>query len=95
MAGNYALIIGSSQYDDPNLGRLKAPDLDVRGLEEVLKSRAIGQFDEVVTLLSCSGTPDEVLGLVQARRNVGVDLPILGILGRNADTVMEELIAEA
>jgi 5,10-methylenetetrahydromethanopterin reductase len=51
--------------------------------------------DDVVTLLSCAGTPDEVLELVQARRKVGVDLPILGILGRNADSVMEELIAKA
>ena len=37
MAGKFALIIGNSQYDDSNLGRLKAPDLDVQGLEEVLK----------------------------------------------------------
>ena len=49
--------------------------------------------DDVVTRLSCSGSPDEVLELIQARRNVGVTLPILGILGGNTETAMEELIA--
>jgi hypothetical protein len=56
MAGKFALIIGSSHYDDPSLGRLRAPDLDAHGLEEVLKSSAIGQFDEVVTLLNEGAT---------------------------------------
>lgn len=51
--------------------------------------------DDVVTRLSCSGSPDEVLELIQARRNVGVTLPILGILGENIETAMEELIADA
>ena len=55
MAAKFALIIGNSQYDDSNLSRLKAPDLDVQGLEEVLKSPAIGNFDEVTTLLNESG----------------------------------------
>ena len=52
MAGKFALIIGSSHYDDPNLGRLRAPDLDAKALEDVLKSSTIGQFDDVVTLLN-------------------------------------------
>lgn len=52
MAAKFALIIGNSQYDDSNLSRLQAPDLDVHGLEEVLKAPAIGQFDEVTTLLN-------------------------------------------
>lgn len=51
--------------------------------------------DDVVTRLSCSGSPDEVLNLIQARRNVGVTLPILGILAENTETAMEELIANA
>jgi 5,10-methylenetetrahydromethanopterin reductase len=51
--------------------------------------------DDVVTRLSCSGSPDEVLELIQARRNVGVTLPILGILGGNTETAMEELITNA
>jgi 5,10-methylenetetrahydromethanopterin reductase len=51
--------------------------------------------DDVVTRLSCSGSPDEVLELIQVRRNVGVTLPILGILGGNTETAMEELIANA
>jgi 5,10-methylenetetrahydromethanopterin reductase len=51
--------------------------------------------DEVVTRLSCAGSPDEVLDLIQARRNVGVTLPILGILGGNTETAMKQLIANA
>jgi 5,10-methylenetetrahydromethanopterin reductase len=51
--------------------------------------------DDVVTRLSCSGSPDEVLELIQARRNVGVTLPILGILGGNTETAMEDLITSA
>ncbi len=51
--------------------------------------------DDVVTHLSCSGSPDEVRELIQARRNVGVTLPILGILGGGPQTAMEELIATA
>src|SRR4051812_27349724 len=51
MAGKFALIIGNSRYDDPSLGRLKAPDSDVHELESVLKSPDVGQFDEVATLL--------------------------------------------
>ena len=51
--------------------------------------------DDVVTRLSCAGSPDEVLDLIQARRTVGVTLPILGILGGNTETAMEELIANA
>jgi hypothetical protein len=52
MVAKFALIIGNSHYDDPNLGRLKAPDLDVKSLEDVLKAPHIGQFDEVTTLLN-------------------------------------------
>src|SRR5215217_157551 len=42
--------------------------------------------DDVVIRLSCSGTPDEVRELIQARRDVGVTLPILGILGGGTET---------
>jgi hypothetical protein len=52
MAGKFALIIGNSRYDDSSLGRLRAPDLDVQGLEAVLKAPDVGHFDEVTTLLN-------------------------------------------
>ena len=52
MAGKFALIIGNSRYEDSSLSRLSAPDLDVQGLEEVLKAPDIGHFDEVTTLLN-------------------------------------------
>jgi TIR domain/Caspase domain len=55
MAGKFALIIGNSHYEDASLGRLKAPDVDVQGLEEVLKAPDVGHFDEVITLLNESG----------------------------------------
>ena len=52
MPGKFALIIGNSHYEDSSLSRLKAPDLDVQGLEEVLKAPDVGRFDEVTTLLN-------------------------------------------
>ena len=52
MAGKFALIIGNSHYDDPSLGRLKAPDVDVQALADVLESPEVGHFDEVASLLN-------------------------------------------
>lgn len=52
MTGKFALIIGNSHYDDPSLGRLKAPDVDVEALADVLESPEVGQFDEVASLLN-------------------------------------------
>ena len=70
MSGRFALIIGNSHYDDPNLGRLSAPDLDVQGLEEVLKAPHIGQFDEVTTLLNegCASVRKAVARFYDRRR---------------------------
>ena len=51
MAGKYALIIGNSQYDDPTLKGLQAPDADARALADVLRDAAIGGF-EVQTLIN-------------------------------------------
>src|SRR5262244_50544 len=51
MAGKFALIVGNSRYDDASLSRLRAPDVDVRALEEVLRAPDVGHFDEVATLL--------------------------------------------
>jgi hypothetical protein len=50
MAEKFALIIHNSHYEDSRLGRLTAPDVDVRELESVLRSPDIGQFSEVMTL---------------------------------------------
>ena len=50
MAEKFALIIGNSHYEDSRLGRLKAPDVDVRELESVLRCPDIGQFTEVMAL---------------------------------------------
>lgn len=51
--------------------------------------------DEVVTRLSCSGSPDECRELIQARRDVGVNLPILGLLGGNVEWAMQALVTAA
>ena len=47
-----ALLIGNSQYQDPKLAKLKAPDSDVSELAEILENPAIGGFDQVTTVLS-------------------------------------------
>src|SRR6266511_2437983 len=57
MAGNRsALIIVSSQYNDPELPDLRAPAQGVQALEEVLKDRRIGNF-KVETLLNQEHQP--------------------------------------
>src|SRR5262245_27040011 len=49
-----ALIIGSSEYDDAKLSRLRTPYMDVRNLAEALSDPAIGGFDEVTPLINQS-----------------------------------------
>ncbi len=51
MSTRRALVIGASQYEDPTLAQLKAPETDVRALAALLGDAAIGQFDEVRTIL--------------------------------------------
>ncbi len=52
MARKLALIIGNSQYQDACLAKLAAPDVDVRGLAEVLSTPGIGAFNDVTQLLN-------------------------------------------
>ena len=47
MARKFALIIGNSEYKDPALTWLKAPDADVQTLASVLRDPNIGAFDDV------------------------------------------------
>jgi uncharacterized caspase-like protein len=47
-----ALIVGNGQYDEPSLARLKAPDVDVNQLAQVLQAPEIGRFDQVRTLVN-------------------------------------------
>jgi len=51
MSSKFALIIGNSHYQDPNLAKLVAPTEDVNDLAVVLRDPAIGSFDQVVTLI--------------------------------------------
>lgn len=48
----YALVVGNSQYSDPKLAQLKTPEADSRAFAKVLRSRKIGNFDEVVSLVN-------------------------------------------
>jgi Tol biopolymer transport system component len=47
MGRKFALIIGNSDYQDPALTRLKAPEADVQTLAEILRDPDIGAFDDV------------------------------------------------
>ncbi len=47
MSGKLALIIGNSEYQDPQLARLVAPEADVEQLAVILKDPEIGGFDEI------------------------------------------------
>jgi tetratricopeptide (TPR) repeat protein len=52
MSRKLALIIGNGHYEDACLSKLRAPDVDVRGLAEVLTAPGIGAFDEVTPILN-------------------------------------------
>jgi Caspase domain len=52
MARKFALIIGNSQYEDAQLSKLAAPDVDARALAEILETPDIGGFDEVLPVLN-------------------------------------------
>lgn len=83
----------------PNIARESGLPDDL--LETIARSYAEGGVaaaarhvgDEVVTRLSCSGSPDECRELIRARRAVGVTVPILGIMGNNIEWAMETLAA--
>lgn len=47
----YALVIGNSKYNDPKLAQLKTPEADSRALAKVLRTKNIGKFDEVISLI--------------------------------------------
>src|SRR5258708_35291620 len=58
-----ALLIANSQYDDPTISRLAARN-DSDALEQILKDKALGYFDQVLPLIDCRS--DVVLGELQA-----------------------------
>jgi hypothetical protein len=45
MTGKYALLIGTSRYEDSKLSKLRAPESDVQRLSAVLGRKDIGNFD--------------------------------------------------
>lgn len=50
MSKRLALLVGSSEFEDRRLSKLRTPGVDVRELADVLKQPLIGAFDEVLTL---------------------------------------------
>lgn len=52
MSTKQALIIGTSDYQDPGLHKLAAPIEDVRDFVEALRDPAIGGFDDVTPLIN-------------------------------------------
>jgi hypothetical protein len=51
MTRRLALVIGSSEYEDTKLARLKTADTDVSKLAELLRNQEIGGFDEVTPVI--------------------------------------------
>jgi hypothetical protein len=64
MGQRLALIVGSSEYQDTTLARLKKSEADVESLAEILKNPEIGDFEEVITLIN---DPSYVVRLEIAR----------------------------
>ncbi|HKZ87081.1 MAG TPA: caspase family protein [Anaerolineae bacterium] len=52
MGRKFALIIGNSQYQDSRLAQLVTPHEDVNDLAVLLRDPAIGNFDQVTTLVN-------------------------------------------
>jgi hypothetical protein len=57
MSGKYALIIGNTEYSDPNLAQLAAPGKDAEDLGAVFRAPEFGAFDNVVTLINQESAP--------------------------------------
>jgi uncharacterized caspase-like protein len=51
MSAKYALVIGNSQYEDARFAGLVTPGRDAAALADVLQAPAIGNFDQVQSLL--------------------------------------------
>lgn len=56
MTRKAALIIGNTQYADPQLSRLASPEADVQALADLLRSEQLGQFDEVTRLVNLTSS---------------------------------------
>jgi len=52
MPKKYALVIGNTEYADPNLAKLSAPGRDAEDFARVLQLAEMAAFDEVVTLVN-------------------------------------------
>ncbi|MFB3922953.1 MAG: tetratricopeptide repeat protein [Terriglobia bacterium] len=48
----HALLVASSEYEDPHFRRLEAPEKDVKALARVLGDQALGAFHDVKILLN-------------------------------------------
>ncbi|MBO0743792.1 MAG: caspase family protein, partial [Candidatus Dormibacteraeota bacterium] len=56
MTRKLALVIGNTQYADPQLSRLVSPESDVLALADLLGSDQLGQFDDVTRLINVTSS---------------------------------------
>ena len=50
----FALLVGTTSYQDTRLNQLASPEVDVQGLADVLRDASIGGYDDVKLLLNQS-----------------------------------------
>ena len=50
----FALLVGTTSYQDTRLNKLDSPEVDVQGLADVLRDTGIGGYDDVKLLLNQS-----------------------------------------
>ncbi len=91
----FALLIGTTSYQDTRLNQLASPEVDVQALEDILRDPSIGGYDEVNLLLNQSS-----LAISQAveqffKRKANTDLLLLYFSGHGVRDEDDELYLAA
>ncbi len=107
MGRKCALLIGSSEFQDPRLARLVTPAGDINALAAVLRDPSIGAFDDVLTFANANSAtirlevesffegrrPDDLLVLYYSGHGIRNDQGLLFLA--TADTRHDRLRATA
>jgi len=77
----YALLIGTTSYQDSRLNKLASPEVDIRALADTLRDPTIGAYDDVNLLLNQSSSA--ILQAVEQffKRRANTDLLLLYFSG--------------